>query len=109
VSNGRPVVLTSPELRAAARALHAIVRVAPDVQTSDAELEGAVRCLFALLHTQHVDYGWRPSGLTLAPWAVEIVARLLAAPVAAALPAPNKRTVKARLRPAVATRRAVEG
>jgi len=109
MSSGRAVTLTSPELRAAARALHAIVRVPHDVDTSDAELEAAVKCLFGLLHAQLVDYGWRPSGLTLAPWAVEVVARLLAVPAVAALPRPNKRTVKARLRPATAPRRVVEG
>jgi hypothetical protein len=63
--------------------------------------------LFELLHRERVDFGWRPQGLTLAPWAVEVVARLLARQAAAAaLPAPRARTVKATLPPAPAARTA---
>jgi hypothetical protein len=96
------LTVNSVELRAAAKALKTVVAANAGVDTSDAELEAAVRCLFELLHRELADFGWRPQALTLAPWAVEVVARLLARQTAAALPSPNKRTVKATLAPAPA-------
>lgn len=99
MSNRRPVGLTTTEVLAAVRALGTVVRTPCDVTVSDAQLEDAVRALFQLLYEQQQTFGWKPSGLTLAPWAVEILARLLGTSTPAALPKPEKRTVKASLRP----------
>lgn len=89
------VSLSVTELRAAAKALRTLTAAPDDVQTSPVEQDAAVSALFTLLHAQLVDLGWRPQGLTLAPWAVESVARLLARlSAAAALPAPRGRAAR---------------
>lgn len=90
------VSLTAPELRAAAKALRTLAAAPDDIQTSTVEHDAAVSCLFSLLHAQLVDLGWRPQGLTLAPWAVESVARLLSrmAEAASSRPRPAKATLR---------------
>lgn len=105
---------TVAELKAILHVLTDVCERPTDVATSDVELDARTVALFKLLHAQLRDLRWRPGPLTLAPWAVEALCRVLSTvetPTARRTPLPGgkPKPAKAALPPADAALAAVAG
>ncbi|MBZ5560158.1 MAG: hypothetical protein LAO77_23115 [Acidobacteriia bacterium] len=78
MSDTATLVVNSRELQRALALFSRRAATQHDGPALAVDQDADVILLFQFLHRQHVDLGWRPQGLTLAPWAVESLARVLA-------------------------------